>query len=101
MAPTTLIMVLVIASMYTICQVSSANMMTSDCCLKTKDKEIPYNVAKCYSKQTLAMGCNIDAIVFVTRKNRRLCAPPNLTWVTDLMEKLNKHKPQFKKHCGR
>lgn len=101
MAPTTFFIFIAIAAMFAISQVSSANMIASDCCLRTKDKEVPYNIAKCYSHQTTAKGCNIDAIVFVTRKNRRLCAPPNLTWVKDLMAKLDKNKPHFKIHCGR
>ncbi|KAG8548534.1 hypothetical protein GDO81_025084 [Engystomops pustulosus] len=101
MAPTTLIIFLMVASMYAICQVSSANMMTSDCCLKTIDKEIPYNNVKCYRTQTTAMGCNIDATIFVTRRNKHLCAPPGSEWVKDLMVKLDTHKKHFKKVCKR
>ncbi|KAM3936907.1 C-C motif chemokine 21c-like isoform 2-T2 [Leptodactylus fuscus] len=101
MAPTTLVVLLVVSSMYVISQVSSATMLTSDCCLTTKDKEIPYNNVKCYMQQTAAQGCYLDAIIFVTRKNRHLCAPPNSAWVKNLMAKLDKHKPHFKKTCGR
>ncbi|XP_075711045.1 C-C motif chemokine 5-like [Rhinoderma darwinii] len=101
MAPTTLIIFLMVASMCAICQVSSANLVTSDCCLKTKNKELPYNNMKCYYRQNTAKGCNIDAVVFITRRNKYLCAPPSSPWVKTLMEKLDKNKPQFKKYCGR
>ncbi|KAM3936908.1 C-C motif chemokine 19-like [Leptodactylus fuscus] len=100
MAPTTLIVFLVVSSMYVISQVSSWE-MTSDCCLTTNDKEISYKNVKCYIHQTMAKGCYVDAIIFVTRKNKYLCAPRNSEWVKKLMVKLDKHKPHFKKACGR
>ncbi|XP_069819431.1 C-C motif chemokine 5-like [Dendropsophus ebraccatus] len=101
MSPTTLLVVLTVAFICVISHVSSSNLMTSDCCLRTKDKEIPYQNVKCYFRQTTAKGCNIDAIVFITRRNRHLCAPTNLQWVKKLMDKVDVLKPQYKNNCGR
>ncbi|XP_056403380.1 C-C motif chemokine 5-like [Hyla sarda] len=101
MSPAALILVLTLASMCLISQVTSANLRTSDCCLRVNDKEIPYPNVKCYFQQTTAKGCNIDAVVFVTRRNRYLCAPPNSKWVNSLMVKVDQHKPQFRNKCGR
>ncbi|XP_044132171.1 C-C motif chemokine 19 [Bufo gargarizans] len=100
MAPTTLI-ILLVASMCTIHQVTFAHQTASDCCLSTKDKAIPYKNVKCYIQQTTTQGCYINAIVFLTQKHKHLCAPTNSPWVKELMAKLDKNKPHLKKYCSR
>ncbi|XP_073409207.1 monocyte chemotactic protein 1B-like [Dendrobates tinctorius] len=97
MTSTTLIVFLAVFSIYAICQVSSANLMSFDCCLKTNDKEIPQQNVKSYRHQTTTEGCNIEAIVFITRRNKHLCAPLGLKWVKDLMARVDKKKTHEKK----
>ncbi|KAG9461233.1 hypothetical protein GDO78_017571, partial [Eleutherodactylus coqui] len=81
--------------------VYSANFMTADCCLKTSNREIPYNNVKCYKNQTTRWGCKIEATVFVTRRNKYLCAPPELEWVQNLRRDLDRKRPQYQKNCGK
>ncbi|XP_063813577.1 C-C motif chemokine 21-like [Pseudophryne corroboree] len=81
---------LAIAAVCAIPPVSSANRNPSDCCLGTKSKEIPSNRVKCYIKQDLSTGCNIEAVIFVTRFGKHLCAPPNEKWVKDLRKQKKK-----------
>ncbi|KAM4050226.1 monocyte chemotactic protein 1B-like [Anomaloglossus baeobatrachus] len=97
MAPSTLIILLAIFSIYATFQVSSANIMSFDCCLQTNNKVIPQQNVRSYRRQTTEEGCNIEAIVFITRKNKHLCAPPGSQWVKDLMEKVDKKRGHEKK----
>ncbi|XP_073536447.1 monocyte chemotactic protein 1B-like [Phyllobates terribilis] len=97
MTSTTLIVFLAVFSIYTICQVSSANLMSFDCCLKTNNKQIPQQNVRSYHRQTTTEGCNIEAIVFITYRNKHLCAPPSSKWVKDLMARIDRKKEHEKK----
>ncbi|XP_075043126.1 C-C motif chemokine 21-like [Mixophyes fleayi] len=83
---------LIIACLWAISPVSGANRNPSDCCLMTRDKEIPFKNVQCYFRQDLSTGCNIDAVVFRTRRNKNLCAPPNALWVKELIKRVDKHR---------
>ncbi|XP_069604379.1 C-C motif chemokine 7-like [Ranitomeya imitator] len=89
MTSTTLIVFLAVFSIYAICQVSSAS-FSFDCCLKTSDNAIPRQNVKSYYHQTVTGSCNIEAIVFITHRNRHLCTPPSSKWVKDLMARVDK-----------
>ncbi|XP_067295562.1 C-C motif chemokine 19a.1 [Pseudorasbora parva] len=56
-----------------------------DCCLKFSHKVIPRNILLSYQIQFKSDGCPSDAVVFVTRKALKLCAPPatDNKWVID------------------
>ncbi|ROI26642.1 C-C motif chemokine 19 [Anabarilius grahami] len=47
-----------------------------DCCLAVSHKAIPRQILLTYRKQFKGDGCPRDAVIFVTRKGLRLCAPP-------------------------
>ncbi|XP_036450866.1 C-C motif chemokine 19b [Colossoma macropomum] len=73
-----------------------------DCCLSTLDKTIPHKMVKSFYLQTVDKGCNVSATVFVTKKGRKLCAPPltKSDWVrklTDRLKKTPKRKSKGKK----
>lgn len=59
-----------------------------DCCLRTSSTPIPRKLLLGYEVQRRQDGCPIHAIVFITMRGRRLCAPPHAYWVHHLMEKL-------------
>ncbi|XP_076874452.1 C-C motif chemokine 19b [Brachyhypopomus gauderio] len=68
----------------------------ADCCLSTKNNNIPRGLVKSYYIQTEQMGCRQHATVFVTKKGRKLCAPPpSKKWVRKLINKLE-GKPKQK-----
>ncbi|KAM5164844.1 lymphotactin-like [Mantella aurantiaca] len=46
-------------------------------CLDLQQKEVRLNQLKSYTKQTIPM----EAILFVTRKGKELCADPTMPWV--------------------
>uniref|UniRef100_A0A8C8RT08 C-C motif chemokine n=1 Tax=Pelusios castaneus TaxID=367368 RepID=A0A8C8RT08_9SAUR len=61
-----------------------------DCCLRTSAIPIPRKIVADYEEQRIQDGCPIRAVVFITVRNRRLCAPPFSHWVQRLMEKVDK-----------
>ncbi|XP_053556962.1 C-C motif chemokine 21 [Bombina bombina] len=88
----TCMMLLLLALAVISFQGSWANENIPDCCLKVSKKEIPFKNVKCYKLQDKWTGCNLKAVIFVTRRNRHLCAPPDEQWVQDLMNKLDNRK---------
>ncbi|NXF34652.1 CCL19 protein, partial [Nyctibius bracteatus] len=60
-----------------------------DCCLRTSEKPIPRRIVQDYRLQLVQDGCDIPAVVFITMKGKRLCAPPQAPWVVHLQEKLD------------
>ncbi|XP_023992926.2 C-C motif chemokine 19a.1 [Salvelinus sp. IW2-2015] len=79
--------------------------MAMDCCLSVSQREIPRHVVIGYQPQVRGQGCSIGAVVFTTRRGLKLCAPTDPTWVTDLMNFMDRlikkcHETNFKaKHC--
>ncbi|NP_001291006.1 C-C motif chemokine 19 precursor [Esox lucius] len=74
-----------------------------DCCLTTTDARIPSRMAKTYIIQTSNGGCRIPATVFITKKNRRLCAPPatKKKWVAKLIKQLKTKLQKGKARKGK
>ncbi|XP_034152077.1 C-C motif chemokine 19a.1 isoform X1 [Esox lucius] len=66
-----------------------------DCCLSVKHNVIPKHIVKSYQSQVRGQGCSIDAEIFITVKERKLCAPPNSPWVTELKD----HTDRLIKKC--
>ncbi|XP_074850542.1 C-C motif chemokine 19-like [Carettochelys insculpta] len=85
---------LVILSLCLLLPVSSTN-DALDCCLRTSSVPIPGKILRDYKVQRRRDGCPIPAVVFVTLRGRRLCAPPHAPWVLRLAERLE-HLHQHK-----
>ncbi|XP_072521404.1 C-C motif chemokine 19a.2 [Salminus brasiliensis] len=64
-----------------------------DCCFATSDNYVPRKIAASYIVQTTHSGCPIAATVFITKRNKRLCAPPaedkKSKWVANLISFLD------------
>ncbi|XP_009955294.1 PREDICTED: C-C motif chemokine 19 [Leptosomus discolor] len=60
-----------------------------DCCLRTSETPIPRRIVQDYRLQLVQDGCDIPAIVFITTRGKRLCAPLQAPWVVRLQEKLD------------
>ncbi|XP_067885245.1 C-C motif chemokine 19-like [Heterodontus francisci] len=63
---------------------------TMDCCLDVSHKVIPRHIVADYKVQDAAMGCRISAVVIITLKDKKLCAPQNTRWVKKLMRRCDK-----------
>ncbi|XP_071011980.1 C-C motif chemokine 19a.1 [Oncorhynchus clarkii lewisi] len=90
--------------LYSCCRVTQGQMVM-DCCLTVSQRAIPRHVVIGYQPQVRGQGCSISAVVFTTRRGLKLCAPTDPTWVTDLMNLMDRlikkcHETNFKaKHC--
>ncbi|XP_051950879.1 C-C motif chemokine 19a.2 [Xyrauchen texanus] len=65
-----------------------------DCCLTTKDTRIPMQILASYFHQTTENGCPIPATVFITKKDKKLCAPPaeRHEWIRKHISHLDRKK---------
>ncbi|XP_008496436.1 C-C motif chemokine 21 [Calypte anna] len=64
----------------------------SDCCLKHSQKIVPESIVKSYRLQGPESGCPLHAVVFTTRRNKKICASPTKLDVQMTMQNLDKKK---------
>ncbi|XP_041094571.1 C-C motif chemokine 19-like isoform X2 [Polyodon spathula] len=69
-----------------------------DCCLRVSNTPIPIKIVKNYKKQGQQDGCDLTAVVFTTKGNRKLCAPPREPWVNSLIDKIDKRSQLCRNH---
>ncbi|XP_023694683.1 C-C motif chemokine 19-like [Paramormyrops kingsleyae] len=81
-----------IAFVFLCCLYITQGQLAVDCCLKVSGTEIPKRIVRGYIRQTGGQGCDISAVVFITMKNRRLCAPPGASWVNELISYLQEKR---------
>ncbi|XP_049716729.1 C-C motif chemokine 14 isoform X1 [Elephas maximus indicus] len=56
------------------------------CCLKYHEKVLPRRLVRGYRK---ALSCHLPAIIFITKRNREVCANPNDDWVQEYIKNPN------------
>ncbi|XP_077021234.1 C-C motif chemokine 16 [Tamandua tetradactyla] len=56
------------------------------CCLKYHEKVLPRKLVAGFTK---ALNCHLPAIIFITRKNREVCANPSKNWVQEYIKDPN------------
>ncbi|EPQ03503.1 C-C motif chemokine 19 [Myotis brandtii] len=61
-----------------------------DCCLSVALHPIPGNIVRAFRYLHIQDGCRVPAVVFTTRKGRKLCAPPDQPWVDRIIRRLQK-----------
>ncbi|XP_010223028.1 PREDICTED: C-C motif chemokine 21-like, partial [Tinamus guttatus] len=71
----------------------------SDCCLKMSQRNIPLSLVRSYSMQGPESGCLLHAVVFTTRKGKKLCASPANPAAQKVMKKLDKKNAQPAAPC--
>ncbi|XP_051875996.1 C-C motif chemokine 21-like [Pristis pectinata] len=89
--PTAILLLFAIAAaLWSVSQAGDDGKSLMDCCLETSPKEIPMRIVKSYKVQEPGKGCNIPAVLFLTKGKRVLCAPPEEMWVIKLRKAINK-----------
>ncbi|XP_050769248.1 C-C motif chemokine 21 [Gymnogyps californianus] len=91
-----LLLVLLAATLLT-AQAQGIGSSVSDCCLKHSRRAIPSSWVKSYSIQGPESGCVLHAVVFTTKKNKKICASPTDPAVQKLMQNLDKKVKNDKK----
>ncbi|XP_014741543.1 PREDICTED: C-C motif chemokine 21-like [Sturnus vulgaris] len=83
-------LLLLLAATLLITQTEGIGSSASDCCLKHSQKVIPSNVVTSYRLQGPESGCLVPAVVFTTKRKRKICASPDDSAVKKLMKQLDK-----------
>ncbi|XP_038819156.1 C-C motif chemokine 20-like [Salvelinus namaycush] len=83
MAPTYLETILLLCCLVTMFSSTSAayGPRRLYCCVEYQEKPVPYQQIKGYQLQSSTEVCNIDAIIFYTVKNKKVCATVKDEWV--------------------
>ncbi|KAM9250567.1 C-C motif chemokine 21-like [Cariama cristata] len=97
MALRLLLPLLLLAATLLITQAQGIGSSASDCCLKNSRRPIPSSWVKSYSLQGPESGCLLRAVVFTTKKNKKICASPTDSAVQKLMQNLDKKVKNDKK----
>ncbi|XP_066538174.1 C-C motif chemokine 20 [Hoplias malabaricus] len=70
------------------------------CCVKYTRTPLSFNVIKGYIEQSSREVCRIDAIIFLTKRNKKVCASTEDEWVkhalkflSEKMKKMSKPQP--------
>ncbi|KAG8445570.1 hypothetical protein GDO86_010372 [Hymenochirus boettgeri] len=58
-----------------------------DCCYTYTKKSLPVKIIKSFTTQKFYEVCDIDAIIFITKKFR-VCANPEDKWVKNVLKAL-------------
>ncbi|TRY99691.1 hypothetical protein DNTS_029431 [Danionella cerebrum] len=58
------------------------------CCVKYTRKPVPFAVIKGFIEQSSIEVCRIDAIIFFTRNNKKICASVRDRWVKAALGRL-------------
>ncbi|XP_054254303.1 C-C motif chemokine 21 [Indicator indicator] len=85
-----LLMLFVLAATLLTDQAQGISSSASDCCLNYSRRAIPSRLVKSYNIQETALGCAISAVVFITKKDKKICASPDNPTVQRLMKNLDK-----------
>ncbi|KAL7876472.1 hypothetical protein AOLI_G00114350 [Acnodon oligacanthus] len=71
--------------------------MNHACCVKYTRKPVAFSLIKGYFEQSSREVCRIDAIIFITKRNKKICASTADDWVrkalvrlSDKMKKMSK-----------
>ncbi|XP_070279441.1 C-C motif chemokine 20 isoform X2 [Myotis yumanensis] len=60
-----------------------------DCCLQYREQAIPSRFIKGFTQQWANDACDIDAVIFYTKKGLAVCADPKKKWVKHVVHALS------------
>ncbi|KAM6109628.1 C-C motif chemokine 20-like [Phoenicopterus ruber ruber] len=83
-------LLLLATTLLLIAQAQGIGSSASDCCLKNSRTAIPSGLVKSYSLQGPESGCLLRAVVFTTKRNKKICASPTDPAIQKLMQNLDK-----------
>ncbi|KAL6114884.1 ccl19 [Pungitius sinensis] len=81
----------------TYCCTVTFSQIPMDCCLEVRNEIIDKRRVVDYFQQISGQGCAIDAMILVTRRDKKLCVPSDQPWVREVVQ----HVVGLKKHCKR
>ncbi|KAM4639400.1 C-C motif chemokine 21-like [Amazona ochrocephala] len=97
MALRLLLTLLLLTAVILITQAQGIGNLGTDCCLKYSEKSISGIRATSYNLQDSESGCLLRAVVFTTKKNKKICASPTDPAVQKLMQDVDKKFRKDKK----
>ncbi|XP_027526259.1 C-C motif chemokine 21-like [Neopelma chrysocephalum] len=97
MALRLLLPLLMLAATLLFAQAQGIGTSASDCCLKYSQRAVPIRVVTSYTLQGPESGCLLRAVVFTTRRGKKICSSPTDPAVQKTMKNLDKKNDKDKK----
>ncbi|XP_027762079.1 C-C motif chemokine 21 [Empidonax traillii] len=97
MALRLLLPLLMLAATLFFAQAQGIESSASDCCLKHSQRSIPSGVVTSYTIQGPETGCFLHAVVFTTKRGKKICASPTDRSVQRAMKHVDKMKNKKKR----
>ncbi|OCT81170.1 C-C motif chemokine 20 [Xenopus laevis] len=88
--------VLYLVALGLLCLISAGEADMYDCCYTYTKKQLPLKVIKDFTTQNSFEVCDIDAVIFITRKFR-VCANPKEQWVINATKAISKRRKKTSK----
>ncbi|XP_060777746.1 C-C motif chemokine 20 [Neoarius graeffei] len=63
--------------------------MNHACCVKYTRTPLDFNLIKGFAEQSSREVCRIDAIIFLTKRNKKVCASAKDEWVRNVLGRLS------------
>ncbi|KAL2097067.1 hypothetical protein ACEWY4_006274 [Coilia grayii] len=79
-------------SAFALIMLIAAGLLTNEaaaavCCLQYSTIKVPITKVKGYSLQD-TKACNLDAVILITAKGRKICTDPHQDWVIEIVATL-------------
>ncbi|XP_027004357.1 C-C motif chemokine 20 [Tachysurus fulvidraco] len=68
------------------------------CCIKYTRTPVDFKMIKGFAEQSSREVCRIDAIIFLTKRNKKVCASAEDEWVKKVLERLSTKMKKMSKH---
>ncbi|XP_072771365.1 monocyte chemotactic protein 1B-like [Nerophis lumbriciformis] len=78
-------------SLFLLAVMVSAGGRPADCCRRIRDTQVHQDLLTKYYVQR-PPSCSLHAVVFTTRRGKRICADPDKLWTKTSMAHLDGHK---------
>ncbi|XP_051660620.1 C-C motif chemokine 21-like [Manacus candei] len=98
MALRLLLPLLMLAATLLFAQAQGLESSASDCCLKNSQRAVPIHVATSYRVQGPESGCLLRAVVFTTKRGKKICSSPDDPAVQKVMKYVDKKNEKDKKN---
>ncbi|KAM9501487.1 C-C motif chemokine 20 [Clarias gariepinus] len=72
--------------------------MNHACCVKYTRTPLDFKVIKGFAEQSSREVCRIDAIIFITKRNKKVCASAHDDWVRNILKRLSNKMKQMSQH---
>ncbi|XP_046708089.1 C-C motif chemokine 20 [Silurus meridionalis] len=74
--------------------------LTHACCVKYTRTPLDFKLIKGFAEQSSREVCRIDAIIFLTKRNKKVCASAQDEWVKNILARFSSKMKKMSQHTA-